>query len=170
MLPCVYASRSLSRRSLAPATRPPRRAVDSLPPGIDAVDLYPTWLYLPDDSPLHFLHIFRQNYIRDYNDPITQWTPDSGMNWVPLFLGFEFLVSFPIALYSIYRLSGRKGTTGPHELLLLVYAFEVAFPAAVCVHDVSYWDPNVYSPEQKDMFRYQLYGPWFAIRRLPLLS
>jgi len=85
---------------------------------------------------------------------------------VPLFLWAELLFSLPAILYALYRLAGRAGTTGALELLLLVYAFETAFTAAVCINDVGYWDPAAYPPRLKNVFRYQLYGPWFAVPAL----
>jgi len=87
------------------------------------------------------------------------------MNWVPLFIWFELVFSLPLAIYSLYAFGvKRAGTTGPYELLMLVYAFETAFTTAVCIHDVQYWDPKVYSPAQKNMFMYQLFGPWLVVR------
>ncbi len=130
------------------------------------MDKYPAWLWVPSDSPLHFLYVLREWYIQEYNDPMAQWTPESGMSWVPLFFWAELLFSLPIVLYSVYRLPGRVGTSGVTELLILLYAFETAFTTAVCINDVPYWDPKVYSAEQKTVFFYQL-GPWVLIRVCP---
>ncbi len=147
--------------------------------GVDAVGQYPTWLYVPEDSPLHFLQLIRESYIRDYYDPLFQLTAETGPSWVPLFFAVEFAFLLPTVLYALYRLfpfgRGRASattatTTGPLELLLLVYSFEVAFTSAVCINDVLYWDPAVYSPAQKNMFIYQLFGPWFLVREFPARS
>ncbi|OAA66832.1 hypothetical protein SPI_01408 [Niveomyces insectorum RCEF 264] len=153
---------------------------------VDAVDTYPAWLCAAPGSPLHALHRFRQWYVATYNDPLVQWTPDpavraglggAGGSWLPLFFALELGFALPTALYAVYRLAGvvRGGngggrttgrTTGPLELLLLVYAFETALTTAVCIHDVAYWDPAVYSVAQKNVFRYQLMGPWLAMPAL----
>jgi len=76
----------------------------------------------------------------------------------------------PVVLFTVYRLARGRGITGPHELLLLLYGFATAGCCGVCLNDINYWDPKLYSPEQKDVFRYQLYGPWFVIRTSALAS
>lgn len=143
---------------------------------VDAVDTYPAWLCSYAGAPLHFLHTFRQWYVSTYNDPLMDWTPESGAavgaggSWMALFLKIEIGATLPIVFYSVYRFlklarsSLPKTTTGPWELLLLVYAFETALTTAVCIHDVGYWSPAVYSEADKNVFRYQLFGPYFAMR------
>ncbi|KIH89952.1 hypothetical protein SPBR_00984 [Sporothrix brasiliensis 5110] len=153
---------------------------------VDAVDTYPAWLCADPGAPLHFLHTFRQWYVTTYNDPLMDWTPASGAAvgaggpWMTLFLWIEIAATLPIVLYSVYRFTrlatatstatapshAAASTTGPWELLFLVYAFETALTTAVCIHDVGYWSPAVYSEADKNVFRYQLFGPYFAMPAL----
>ena len=109
------------------------------------------------------------------------WTPAKGVevgaggSWMALFLWIEIGATLPIVFYSVYRFAklatksaGQAlSTTGPLELLLLIYAFETALTTAVCIHDVGYWSPAVYSEANKNVFRYQLFGPYFAMRESP---
>lgn len=91
-------------------------------------------------------------------------------------MSFLFLIEIgfqlPVALYSVYRLSrgGNAGTTGGHELLLLVYALETAFSTMLCMNHAAYLDPVDFTPEQRDVFWYQLMGPWVAFRESPLCA
>ena len=43
----------------------------------------------------------------------------------------------------------------------------VPFTTLVVVWDVPSWDAVVYSKEMKDMFVYQLFGPWVVVRESP---
>ncbi len=121
---------------------------------------------MPKDAPLHFLWTLHEWYLREYNDPIVGWTPESaGMGWVPFFMHIETFFSLPVVLYALYRIGGsRAGTTGPLELLLLIYSFHTSFTTAICINDVLYWDPAVYSPAQKKDF-FQMFTPWCVIRK-----
>lgn len=144
---------------------------------VDSVDKYPAWLCAEPGSPLHALHRFRQWYIDTHNDPLVQWSPSThpllssgGGSWVPLFFWIELVFTLPTVLYAVARLgriragtAATASTTGSLELLLLVYALETALTTAVCIHNVSYWDPAVYSDAQKNVFRFQLMGPWLAM-------
>ncbi|OIW28647.1 hypothetical protein CONLIGDRAFT_632907 [Coniochaeta ligniaria NRRL 30616] len=135
---------------------------------VDAVPLYPAHLHEPPSSPLHFLDRLRSFYITTYNDPIMQWTPDSGHdNWIPFFFNFEIIFLLPTCLYAVYqhavKADRKTGFTGSEELLYLVYAFVTGFTTLVCLNDVAYWDPAVYSAQDKMMFVFGLYGPYFAI-------
>lgn len=150
-------------------------------PGVDAVDFYPAWLCADPGSPLHALHTFRQWYVATYRDPLVDWTPAAGAalgaggRWMGLFLGIELLFTLPVVLYAVLRFSRATArtatttTTGPFELLLLVYAFETALTTAVCIHDVGGWNTAVYSAADKNVFRFQLFGPWFAMRKFSFL-
>lgn len=80
-------------------------------------------------------------------------------------LGFQL----PVALYSAYRFN-RGTTTGGHELLLLVYAVETALSTMLCMNHAAYLDPKDFTPEQRDVFFYQLMGPWVAFRKWTPLS
>jgi hypothetical protein len=137
------------------------------------VPLYPAHLHVPPSSPLHFLDRLRSFYISTYNDPIMQWTPDVGHdNWIHLFFNLEMLFLLPTCMYAVYqhgvRADRKTGFTGAEELLYLVYAFQTAFTTFVCLNDVAYWDPAVYSASDKRMFVFGLYGPYFAIRKWTL--
>ncbi|KAK2613969.1 hypothetical protein N8I77_000835 [Diaporthe amygdali] len=128
---------------------------------IDAVQFYPPQLYKTPESPLYFLQQIKDFYVATYNDPLVQ--PETEPNWMHMVSVVEIGFQLPVALYAAWKLSGRKGTSGPFELLLLVYAFETAFSTLLCINDVFYWDPAVYSQEQKNVFLFQLYGAWLVI-------
>ncbi|KAK3398887.1 transmembrane protein 6/97 [Sordaria brevicollis] len=135
---------------------------------IDALPHYPSHLYLQPSSPLHPFHLLRQQYLLETNDPISQWSfsssiPGSHDSWIGLFMYFEFFFSLPVVLYGFYRLALARGTTGPQELLYLLYALETAFTTLICIHDVFYWDPAVYSPEIKRKMVVQYLGPWVLV-------
>lgn len=131
------------------------------------MQFYPPQLYKTSGSPLYFLQQIKDFYVATYNDPLVQ--PETAPNWMHLVSVVELGLQLPVALYAAWRLSGKKGTSGPFELLLLVYAFETAFSTLLCINDVFYWDPAVYSLEQKNVFLFQLYGAWFAIRKSHIL-
>ncbi|KAK1768154.1 transmembrane protein 6/97 [Phialemonium atrogriseum] len=135
---------------------------------VDAVPFYPKHLYEPPGSPLHLLQRIRTFYVATYNDPIVQWTPALGRDsWIPLFTRIEMLFQLPAAAYAVHRLGRRRraGTTGADELLYLVYALETALTTLVCLNDVLWWDDVVYPAGLKRVFIFQIYGPWFAIRK-----
>ncbi|KUI53809.1 hypothetical protein VP1G_01110 [Cytospora mali] len=135
---------------------------------IDAVQFYPEWLYKAPGSPLYCLQQLKDFYVATYNDPLVQ--PETEPNWIRLMFIIELCFQLPVVFYATWRLSGKRGTTGRLELLLLVYAFETAFSTLLCINDVFSWDPMVYSPEQKNVFLCQLYGPWFAIPSLMFID
>lgn len=88
---------------------------------------------------------------------------------MPFLFIIELAFQLPVALYSVRRLGrGRgEGTTGPYELLLLIYAFETAFSTMLCINHTAYLDPADFTPAQRDVFWYQLMGPWVAVRKWP---
>ncbi|CAK7243973.1 MAG: hypothetical protein STHCBS139747_005507 [Sporothrix thermara] len=144
---------------------------------VDLVDKYPAWLVANPGAPLHFLHTFRQWYVATYRDPLIEWTPargaelGAGGSWMALFMWIELAFTLPVVVYAVYRFASMKAaattsTTGPLELLLVVYAFETALTTAVCINDVGYWTPALYSTAEKNVFRFQLFGPWFAMPAL----
>lgn len=102
-----------------------------------------------------------------------QWSPSTSVpgshdSWIGLFLYLEFGFTLPVVLYGFFLLTvKRKGTTGRDELLFLVYALETALTTLVCIYDVGYWDPAVYSEEAKRTMVLQFFGPWFLVRKLP---
>lgn len=140
---------------------------------IDAVPYYPAELHEPPSSPLHILDRVRSFYVETYNDPLLQWTPSKGHdNWIPFFYHVEMTFLLPVCFYAVYQhafLNRKTGFTASEELLYLMYSFITGFTTLVCVHDVFYWDPAVYSAQDKNMFLYALYGPWVLIRKLSSL-
>ncbi|ESA43107.1 hypothetical protein GE21DRAFT_6774 [Neurospora crassa] len=136
---------------------------------IDALHFYPSSWYSSPSAPLHIFHLARQDYIAQYNDPIIQWSPSTSVpgshdSWIGLFLYLEFGFTLPAVLYGFFLLAvKRKGTTGRDELLFLVYALETALTTLVCIYDVGYWDPAVYSEEAKRTMVLQFFGPWFLV-------
>lgn len=135
--------------------------------------IWPAWAYEPAGAPLHAAYSVKQWYIQKYNDPIVQWSPESAAghdSWMGLFLYLEAFFLLPTVLYGVYRLVvQRRGTSACDELLFLVYALEVAFTTLICIYDTFYWDNAVYSAELKREMQLQLYGPWFLIRKHPML-
>ncbi|KAJ0144807.1 hypothetical protein CTA2_1088 [Colletotrichum tanaceti] len=71
-----------------------------------------------------------------------------------------------MAVWMVYRFSGRAGTTPGFELAVLVFAVECALTTLTCIHDTLHWDPAVYSQAQKNVFIVNLYGPWVVIPAL----
>ncbi|KAL2158702.1 hypothetical protein VTH06DRAFT_4184 [Thermothelomyces fergusii] len=139
---------------------------------MDLLDyLWPAWLYKPAGSPLHAAYALREWYVAQYNDPIVQWTAEAAGahdSWMGLFLHLEAVFLLPTVVYGLYRLgaSRRGGTSGADELLLLVYALEVAFTTLVCIHHLSFLDEAAYPPAVKREMQLQLYGPWFVVPAL----
>ncbi|CAN8101942.1 unnamed protein product [Discula destructiva] len=131
---------------------------------IDGVPyLYPEWMYRPKGSPLHFLQMIRDYDVNTYNDPLFQehLAPDFMHFLFVLEIGFQL----PTVLYSLYRF--QQGTTsGPFELLLLVYAFETAFSTVLCMDSVFFIDETLFTPAQRTVFLWQLMGPWVAVPSL----
>ena len=137
---------------------------------VDCVPLYPSHLYIPASAPLHFLHHLRQFYLTTFNDPIMRWTPEVGHDyWIHLFFNVEIIFYIPTCLYAIYqhsiRVDRQDGFRGYEEMWYMMYAFVVGFTTLVCLHDVLYWDPDVYSAADKRMFVFGLYGPYCVIRK-----
>lgn len=135
---------------------------------IDLLDfIWPAWVYEPPAAPLHVFYTLKEWYIKEYNDPIVQWSATTATghdSWMGLFLYLELAFLLPTVLYGIYRLGvQRRGTSGADELLFFVYALEMAFTTLVCIFDSFYWDSTVYSADLKRTFWVQFYGPWFVI-------
>lgn len=84
---------------------------------------------------------------------------------MPFLFAIEIGFQLPVVLFTAYRYSKGKTTTGGHELLLLVYAFETSFSTALCMTHAFYIDPKDFSLEQRDAFLYQLMAPWVAVRK-----
>lgn len=134
---------------------------------VDLVPFYPSALYAKPDSPLHFLQLLRDFYISTYNDPFFVAPHDSHPSWFQLFTYLEIFYQLPMAVWMVYRFSRRSATTPGFELAVLVFSVECIVTTLTCIHDVFYWDPAVYSQAQKNVFIFNLYGPWVVIRKSP---
>lgn len=135
---------------------------------IDGLDLmWPAWTYEPAGSPLHVFYRAKADYIAEHRDPIPQWSPATASghdSWMGLFLYMEWAVALPVLLFTVYRLGiQRKGTSGAHELALLVLSVEVALTTLVCIHDVLYWDAS-YTTEARRKLVVNMYSPWLIVR------
>jgi hypothetical protein len=126
--------------------------------------LYPPHLWQEDNSPLHFIKLIRDHYVKTYNDPFFKVEHDELPSWFKFFVYIELYYQLPAVAFALYKFIGRSGTTGGTELWCLVYGVVTALTTLTCIFDVFHWDPKVYSPEQKNMFVYTIYGPWFVIR------
>lgn len=132
---------------------------------VDLPPLYPSHLWEPEGSPLRILLGLRGLYAKWTNDPYFV-TPHAELPpWFRLFTLIEGGFQLPMALW-MFRVfkDGRRGTTPRFELACLVFAVEVALTSLVCVWDVAYWDPSVYSVRDKNVFVFAIYGPWVVIR------
>ncbi|KAK1826103.1 transmembrane protein 6/97 [Podospora conica] len=134
---------------------------------VDNLELYPERFWKPAGSLLHFAYGAKQDYIAEFNDPIPQWsaaTASGHDSWMGLFCHLEVLFALPIIIFTIFRLGiQRKGTSGAHELALLVYAFEAAFTTLTCMNDVLYWDATIYPAALKQKLLLNMYAPFFVI-------
>ncbi|KAF6827568.1 hypothetical protein CPLU01_09037 [Colletotrichum plurivorum] len=130
---------------------------------VDLVPFYPPSLYATPSSPLHFLQQLRNFYIATYNDPFFTASHDALPSWFKLFTYIEMGYQLPMAAWMIYRFSRRAGTTPGFELAVLVFCVECALTTLTCICDVFHWDPAVYSQAQKNVFVFNLYGPWVVI-------
>lgn len=94
--------------------------------------------------------------------------PPVAPNFMPFFFAIELAFQLPVVLYSVHRLGwagSGSGTTGPFELVLLIYAFETAFSTMLCMNHVFYLDPADFTPAQRSAFLWQLMGPWVSVRK-----
>lgn len=130
---------------------------------MDLVPLYPTSLWAPADSPLHFLGDLRTYYIEAYNDQFFQPPPAEIPSFFPLFAFLELVFHLPVSLWAVGALWGGRRPSGAAELLLLVYGFETAITTFTCMYDAALWDPAVVSFEQKTVLIGGLYGGYFAL-------
>ena len=123
---------------------------------------------------MHFAYGAKQDYIAEFNDPIPQWsaaTASGHDSWMGLFCHLEVIFALPIILFTIFRLGiQRKGTSGAHELAMMVYSFEAAFTTLTCMNDVLYWDNRIFPFPLKQKLLTNVYAPFFVIRKCrPLL-
>ncbi|KAF9872383.1 hypothetical protein CkaCkLH20_10210 [Colletotrichum karsti] len=133
---------------------------------VDLVPFYPPSLYALPTSPLHFLQLLRDFYISTYNDPFFVASHDALPSWYKLFTYLEMFFQLPMAVWMTYRFSRRTGTTPGFELAVLVLSVELVLTTLTCIYDVFHWDPAVYSEAQKNVFIFNLYGPWVVIPAL----
>ncbi|KAK1594162.1 transmembrane protein 6/97 [Colletotrichum navitas] len=133
---------------------------------VDLVPFYPSSLYADPSSPLHFLQLLRDFYIQTYNDLYFVTPHDSLPSWFKLFSYIEIFYQLPMAVWMVYGFSRRTGTTPGFELAVLVFAVQCALTTLTCIYDTLYWDPAVYSQAQKNVFIFNLYGPWVVIPAL----
>ncbi|OHE96873.1 hypothetical protein CORC01_07840 [Colletotrichum orchidophilum] len=133
---------------------------------VDLVPFYPTALYATSSSPLHFLQVLRDFYISTYNDPFFTASHENLPSWFKLFTYLEIFYQLPMAAWMVYRFSRSTGTTPGFELAVLVFSVECALTTLTCIYDVFHWDPAVYSQAQKNVFVFNLYGPWVIIPTL----
>ncbi|OLN97417.1 putative membrane protein SPAC56F8.07 [Colletotrichum chlorophyti] len=133
---------------------------------VDLVPFYPLSLYATSGSPLYFLQLLRDFYIKTYNDPYFTTPHDALPSWFKLFTYLEIVYQLPMAVWMVYRFSRRSGTTPGFELAVLVFTVECALTTLTCIYDVLHWDPAVYSLAQKNVFIFNLYGPWVVIPAL----
>jgi hypothetical protein len=110
--------------------------------------------------------------VQTLNDPILGWKWDSPqaheMAYVGMLLWAEILFLMPVAVYGAWALwptSAKKGTTGPQELLFLVWCCEMFFSTAICINNVFWWDPVAYPADVKRTF-VLTYGAWVVVRKL----
>ncbi|KAL0933431.1 uncharacterized protein CTRU02_212394 [Colletotrichum truncatum] len=133
---------------------------------MDLVPFYPPSLYTTPASPLHFLQLLRDFYISTYNDPFFV-APHAGLpSWYKLFTYLETFYQLPMTIWMIHRFSRRTGSTPGFELAVLVFSVECVLTTLTCIYDVFHWDPSVYSDAQKNVFIFNLYGPWVIIPAL----
>ncbi|OTA95357.1 hypothetical protein M434DRAFT_215600 [Hypoxylon sp. CO27-5] len=142
---------------------------------VDLVPLYPTSLWVPPSSPLHFLYKLRVYYIETYNDQFFAPPPAAIPSFFPLFAFLELVFHLPVSLWAVRVLSGRSRSgggvkesrlNGQAELLLLVYGVETALTTATCMYEAFLWDPAVVTAQQKMVLLGGLYGGYLAIAML----
>ncbi|KAI1430690.1 transmembrane protein 6/97 [Xylaria sp. CBS 124048] len=149
---------------------------------VDLVPLYPSSLWQPRDSPLHFLSTLRDYYLNTYNDQFFRPPPAPIPTFFPLFAYLELIFHLPISLWAVRVFlrapggkssgssssgssssSGRSHLSGSAELLLLVYGIETALTTFTCMYDAAHWDAEVVTFGQKKVLIGGLYGGYFAL-------
>ncbi|KAI0379250.1 transmembrane protein 6/97 [Hypomontagnella monticulosa] len=133
---------------------------------VDLVPLYPSSLWVPPSSPLHFLYDLRVYYIETYNDQFFAPPPAPIPSFFPLFAFLELVFHLPVSLWAVRAFFSRSGLSGRAELLLFLYGVETALTTATCMYEAYLWDPAVVTKEQKVVLLGGLYGGYFAIAML----
>ena len=137
----------------------------TLLPAVDLVHFLPDSLWIPQDSPVHPLHSLREFYTTTYQDLyfLTPWA--SQPRFFRLFTLLELVFQLPAALWILRRfLSGKRGPA--LELMCIVYGVECALTTLTCIYDCWGWEG--YAWEVQRVLIFQLYLPWFLIRKFPL--
>ncbi|KAI0459485.1 transmembrane protein 6/97 [Xylaria acuta] len=132
---------------------------------VDLVPLYPSSLWVPGDSPLHFLFSLREYYIATYNDQFFLPPPASIPSFFPLYAFLELVFHLPVSLWAVRAFGAGAGSrlSGSAELLLLVYGVETALTTLTCMYDIFLWDPAVVTAAQKSVLLGGLYGGYLAL-------
>lgn len=88
-------------------------------------------------------------------------------HWYLLFTYLEIAIQIPMSLWIRTACGEKEGTSPLFEVAAVPYGVQVALTTLVCLWDVAYWDPAVYSVQDKSMFIFGLYGPFVVIRESP---
>ncbi|PKS07382.1 hypothetical protein jhhlp_005984 [Lomentospora prolificans] len=140
---------------------------------VDLVEFVPHSLWVPDSSPLHFLHLLRAFYTNTYHDLFlsTPWAQQP--TFFRLFTLLELVYQLPSALWILRRFSldaregtasGKTGGTTPAlELMCLVYGVQCGLTTLTCIYDCLHWEGELYTWDVKKELIFKLYMPWFLI-------
>ncbi|KAI2602161.1 transmembrane protein 6/97 [Hypoxylon sp. NC1633] len=138
---------------------------------VDLVPLYPSRLWVPSASPLHFLYRLRVYYIETYNDQFFAPPPAPIPSFFTLFAFLELVYHLPVSVWAVRALyRGAGNLDGRAELVLLVYGIETALTTATCMWEAYLWDPVVVTAQQKVMLLGGLYGSYLAVGIAVLLT
>lgn len=124
---------------------------------------------MPPSSPLHFLHDLRAYYLTTYADQFFVAPPAVVPPFFKFFTFLELVFHLPVSVWAVRFLSGatgrkgKGGTTGPAELVLLVYGLETVLSTAACMYEAYCWDVALVTREQRVMLLGALYGSYLAI-------
>jgi hypothetical protein len=132
---------------------------------IDLSGFYPAALTAPG-RPLHFTQQARTWYMTTHNDAFFLAGEDAPA-FFHLLTKMELVFQLPLLVYILARYvgAGRTGTTPTLELASVVYGLHAAVTTLICLNDIQTWDPSVHSRADKNKLIFQLYGPWFVIRK-----
>ncbi|KAK7752002.1 hypothetical protein SLS62_005964 [Diatrype stigma] len=144
---------------------------------VDLVPLYPAWLWVPADAPLHCLHDLRVYYLETYNDRFFAPPPAEVPSFFALYALMEAFFHLPVSVWAAGRLLSGGGKVkggerrkkegslddGGAELLLLVYGIQTVLTTATCMYEAWLWDPAVVSADQKLVLLGGFYGGYLAV-------
>ena len=129
------------------------------------VPLYPSIYWKKEGGVLRILYHIRQYYIDTFNDPYFQMEHDQVPPWYTLFLYLEVIYQIPMNIWIRTACGEKEGTYPLFEVFAVAYGMQVALTTIVCIWDVAYWDPAIYSVQDKNIFVFGLYGPFVLIRK-----